>query len=197
MSPSLEDAWVSPDARLLPFGGHRPTLGPRVYVAAGAVLIGDLVIGTESSVWHGVVLRADVHRIRIGNRTNVQDGVVVHVTAGVHATTIGDGVTIGHGAIIHGCTLEDGCLVGMGATVLDGATVGAGALVGAGAVVAPGTVVPPGVLALGTPARVVRPLETAECARVAEAAGLYVGYALAHAREQGLLPRERPDLRRE
>lgn len=187
MSSLSVAAWVSPDARLLSFAGLRPTLGPRVYVAAGAVLVGDVVLGTETSVWHGAVLRADVHRIRIGARTNLQDAVVVHVTAGIHPTTIGDGVTIGHGAIIHGCTLEDGCLVGMGATVLDGARVGAGALVGAGAVVTPGTVVPPGVLALGAPARVVRTLDSTERARVADAAALYVGYAAAHAREQGLV----------
>ena len=178
--------WISPDARVLPFRGILPSLGSRVFLAAGAVVIGDVVLGDESSVWYNTVIRGDVHRIRIGARTNLQDSVTVHVTAKTHPTTIGDGVTIGHGAIIHGCTLEDGCLVGMGARVLDGAVVGAGAFIGAGAVVSPNTQIPPGVLALGAPARVVRPLRPEDAAQVAAAAGLYVGYAEEHAREQGL-----------
>ena len=133
--------WISPDARVLPFRGILPSLGSRVFLAAGAVVIGDVVLGDESSVWYNTVIRGDVHRIRIGARTNLQDSVTVHVTAKSHPTTIGDGVTIGHGAIIHGCTLEDGCLVGMGARVLDGAVVGAGAFIGSDTqLVAPVTV---------------------------------------------------------
>lgn len=179
--------WVSPDARLLPFQGFRPLLGSRVFVASGAVVIGDVVIGDESSIWYNVVVRGDVHQIRVGRRTNLQDAVVVHVTGGLHSTHIGDCVTVGHGAIVHGCTLDDGCLVGMGAKVLDGARVGAGAFIGAGSVVSPGTAIPPGVLALGAPARVVRPLTPEDAVRVAEASGLYVEYAESHAREQGLV----------
>ena len=165
----------------------RPVLGSRVFLAAGAVVIGDVVLGDESSVWYNAVIRGDIHRVRIGSRSNLQDSAVVHVTGGTGPTTIGDEVTVGHGAIIHGCTLEDGCLVGMGAKILDGARVGEGAFVGAGALVTPGLVIPPRVLALGVPARVVRSLGPEDSARVAEASALYVDYAEEHAREQGLL----------
>jgi|SRR5690606_25360495 len=181
------DAWVSPDARLLPHGGHRPRLAASVFVAPGAMVIGDVTIGEESSIWYNASVRGDVHWIRIGKRTNVQDLCVFHVTGGTHPLEIGDRVTVGHAAILHGCTVEDGALVGMGSRVLDGARIGEGALVAAGAIVSPGMVIPPYSLAIGAPARVRRELNEAERAQVAESSDLYVSYAVQHARELGLL----------
>src|SRR5688500_9945559 len=106
------------------FRGVLPTVDPTAYVDQSAQVIGDVHIGPESSVWMNAVIRGDVHWIRIGARTNVQDGTIVHVQTGTHPTSIGDEVTVGHGAIIHGCTIEDRCLIGMGAILLNGARVG-------------------------------------------------------------------------
>ncbi len=149
-----------------PFQGIHPTLGHRVYVDPAATVIGDVIIGDDSSIWPGTVVRGDVNFIRIGARTNVQDGTIIHVThdgpygkPGGFATVIGDDVTIGHGAIIHACVIEDACLIGMGATVLDGAVVKKHGFVGAGALVPPGKVVGEGELWLGNPAKRVRLLD--------------------------------------
>ncbi|HEY3359888.1 MAG TPA: gamma carbonic anhydrase family protein [Polyangia bacterium] len=163
------------------YRGAAPALDATVYVAPGAVVVGDVVSGPRSSVWFGAVVRGDVNTIRIGADTNLQDLTVVHVTGGGARTVIGDRVTVGHRAILHGCTVEDGALVGMGAIVLDGAVVGQGAMVGAGALVAPGTRVPPGTLALGAPARVVRPLTDAERATLVSSAAHYVELAREYA----------------
>ncbi|MBK8230043.1 MAG: gamma carbonic anhydrase family protein [Candidatus Eisenbacteria bacterium] len=180
---------VSPDARVIPFRGTRPVLGDGVFIAPGVTVIGDVIVAEKSSLWYGTVVRGDVHFIRIGRETNIQDNCVVHVTADTHSVSIGDRVTVGHGAIIHGATLEDGCLIGMGAQILDGARVGEGSLIGAGSLVAPGDRIPPGVLALGSPAKVRRPLNAEERERVRKAADQYMEYALQHARELGLLAR--------
>ena len=134
-----------------PHRGRVPRLAPGVYVDESAQVIGDVEIGDESSVWMCVVIRGDVNSIRIGRRSNLQDGTIVHGMTKTHPTAIGDSVTIGHGAIIHGCTIEDQCLIGMGAVVLSGARIGAGALVAAGAVVREGFQVPAGTLAAGVP----------------------------------------------
>lgn len=146
-----------------------PKLGERVYVDPGAHVIGDVVLGDDASVWPGTVIRGDVNFIRIGARTNVQDGTIIHVThegpytrPGGFPTTIGADVTIGHGAIVHACTIEDACLIGMGSTVLDGATVKKHGFVGAGAVVPPGKTVGEGEMWLGNPARCVRVLNERE-----------------------------------
>ena len=160
-----------------PFRGITPRLHPSVLVMEGGRVIGDVEMGEGSSIWPGAVVRGDVHRIRIGARTNLQDGVVVHVTTDTHPTQVGDDVTVGHKAVLHGCTIEDRCLIGMGAIVLDGAVVGPDAMVGAGAVVTPGTVVPPGTLALGAPARVRRALTDEEKAGLRESAAHYVELA--------------------
>jgi carbonic anhydrase/acetyltransferase-like protein (isoleucine patch superfamily) len=121
-----------------------------------------------------VVIRGDVHWIRIGARTNVQDGTIVHVQGGTHPTTIGDDVTIGHGAIVHGCTIEDRCLIGMGAILLNGVTVGSGSIVAAGSLVPEGFVVPPRSLVMGSPAKVRRSLTDADVAEIAGYAERYV-----------------------
>lgn len=135
------------------------------------MLVGDVEVGDDVSFWFHTVARGDVNRIRVGSRTNIQDGAVLHVTHRTHPLTVGEEVVVGHGAILHGCTVEDGSLIGIGARVLDGAVVETGAQVGAGAVVAPDTRVPAGHLALGVPARVSRPLreeERLEIRRIAE-----------------------------
>lgn len=164
-------------AILRPFDGKRPQLGRGVFLAETCVLIGDVALGDESSIWYGTVLRGDVYPIRVGVRTNLQDGTIVHVTNGRFATTIGDDCTVGHGAIVHGCTIEDHCLIGMGSTILDGARIGRGSLVGAGALVTPGTNIPPESLVLGVPARVVRPVNPKEREQILYGAAHYVELA--------------------
>lgn len=175
--------FISPDARVIPFRGARPVIGRGVFIAPGAVVLGDVILEEEASVWYNTVIRGDVHFIRIGRQTNIQDGCVLHVTNDTHPLHVGSRVTVGHGVILHGCTIDDGCLIGMGATLLDGARIGEGSLVAAGSVVAPGERIPPGVLALGSPARVRRPLNAEERERVRVAADLYIGYAREHASE--------------
>jgi len=145
------------------------------------VVIGDVEIGPDSSLWYGTVVRGDVHEIRIGARTNLQDQCVVHVTRGRFATHIGDEVTVGHRAVVHGCTVEEGALIGIAAVVLDGARVGAEALVGAGALVPPGMQVPERSLVLGVPARVVRSLSVDERELQRQRALEYVETARGHA----------------
>lgn len=152
-----------------PFESILPILGQRVYVDPAATVIGNVVLGDDVSIWPGTVVRGDVNYIRIGARTNIQDGSIVHVThdgpygkPGGFATVIGDDVTIGHGAIVHACVIEDACLIGMGSIVLDGAVVMKHGFVGAGAVVSPGKTVGSGELWLGNPARCVRKLSDKE-----------------------------------
>ena len=142
--------------------GKKPVLGKGVFVAENAAIIGDVVIGDESSIWYATTVRGDVMPIRIGARTSIQDNTVIHVTSDFSGTTIGNDCTIGHAAIIHACTVEDFCLVGMGSILLDGARIGTGSLVGAGALVTPGTDIPPGSLVIGSPAKVKRALNDKE-----------------------------------
>ena len=144
------------------FGGKVPVLGERVYLAETAAVIGDVALGDDVSVWYGAVVRGDCHFIRVGDRSNIQDNCVLHVTQGTHPTILEEEVTLGHGAIVHGATVRKGALIGIGATVLDGADVGESAFVGAGALVTPGTRVPPRTLWLGAPARQVRALSEKE-----------------------------------
>lgn len=156
------------------FGGARPQLGRGVFLAETCAVIGDVVIGDESSIWYAAVLRGDVMPIRIGARTSVQDGTVVHVTSERFGTVVGDDCVIGHGVILHSCTIEDGCLIGMGSTILDGAVIGRGSLVGAGALVTPGSKIPAGSLVLGAPGRVVRPISLKEREQIEYGASHYV-----------------------
>ncbi|GGZ67763.1 gamma carbonic anhydrase family protein [Lysobacter xinjiangensis] len=159
----------NPRMAIRPYLEHFPVLGARAYVDEAATVIGDVVLGDDTSVWPGTVIRGDVNFIRIGARTNVQDGTVIHVShdgphakLGGFATRIGDDVTIGHKAVIHACVIEDAVLIGMGAIVLDGAVVRKHGFVGAGTVVPPGKVVGEGELWLGNPGRKVRMLRDAE-----------------------------------
>lgn len=162
-----------PGCNLLPYGGKTPKLADGTLVTSGAQLIGDLVVGEQSSIWFNVVIRADVARIRIGARTNVQDNTTVHVSEGVPCL-IGDDVTIGHNAIVHACTVENLCLIGMGAIILDGAVIGEGSLVGAGALVTQGKKFPPRSLIIGSPAKAVRTLTDEELAGLRESAAHYI-----------------------
>ncbi len=164
-------------ALIRPFGGKAPRLHDSAFVAETAVVIGEVELGAQSSVWFGSVLRGDIHFIRIGARTNVQDHCVIPVTGGTHPTVVGDEVTLGHRVILHGCTVQDRCLIGMGSIVLDGAVIGEDSLVGAGSLVPPGMVVPPRKLALGAPARVKRDLTAEEIASLRASAQGYVDRA--------------------
>lgn len=159
---------------IFPYLGNTPRLGSRVFLAPGSVVVGDVEIGSDSSLWFHTVARGDVHSIRIGSRTNVQDGSVLHVSGGSHSLTIGSEVVIGHGAVVHGCIVEDRVLIGIGARILDGAVLEEGSQVAAGAVVVPGTRVPAGHLVMGIPARVVRPLSPEEQAAIVDNAERYV-----------------------
>ncbi len=151
-----------------------PRLGARVFLAPSAHLAGEIEVGDDCSFWFHTAARGDVHWIRVGARTSVQDGTILHVTHERFPLSIGADVVIGHSCMIHGCTLEDGCLVGIGARVLDGAVVESGAQVGAGAVVPPGFRVPAGQLALGVPAKVVRALTAAESQTIRDIVARYV-----------------------
>lgn len=163
---------------LRPYRGLLPHVHPTAYIDESAQVIGDVAIGDESSVWMCVVIRGDVHRIRIGRRTNVQDGTIVHVMKDTHPTTIGDNVTIGHHAMIHGCTIEDQCLIGMSATLLNGVVVGTGSIVAAGTLIPEGVVIPPRSLVMGSPGKVRRQLDDAAVAEIQVYADRYVGYRL-------------------
>ena len=163
---------------LRPHRGVLPRVHPSAYVDDSAQVIGDVEIGEESSVWMCVVIRGDVHRIRIGRRSNVQDGTVVHVMKGTHETTIGDNVTIGHAAVVHGCTIEDQCLIGMGAILLNGSHVGAQSIVAAGTLLTEGMKVPPRSLVMGSPGKVKRLLTHAEVDDIQQYADRYVSYRL-------------------
>ncbi len=174
-----------PGAHVLPHLGRRPRLAASAWLAPGVVVVGDVALGDEVSVWYGCVLRGDVHRIRVAARTNIQDGSVLHVTRDRFATEVGSEVTVGHRAVVHGCTVGDGALIGIGAVVLDGARVGEGALVGAGAVVAPGALIPDRALAVGTPARVVRTLTDEERDLQRERTLGYISLAREHAESLG------------
>jgi carbonic anhydrase/acetyltransferase-like protein (isoleucine patch superfamily) len=158
-----------------PYRGTLPKLGERVFLAPGAYLTGAVEAGDDVSFWFHTAARGDVNWIRIGARSNVQDGTVLHVTHETHPLTIGDDVVIGHSCMVHGCTLESGCLVGIGARVLDGAVVESGAMVGAGALVPPGMRVTAGMLALGVPAKLARALSDGERDNIVEIARRYVG----------------------
>lgn len=165
----------------LPFKGKTPRLAEDVWIAPGAVIIGDVEIGARSSVWYGCVLRGDVAPIRIGEGANIQDGTVIHVSRDrTEGTTIGSGVTIGHQALIHACTIGDDCLVGMKACVMDDVVVAAGAWIAAGALVTPRKRVETGQLWGGSPARLLRELRPEDLEMIRLSAALYRQNAIDH-----------------
>ncbi len=177
----MTDTIADPHTLIRPYLGTLPTLGQRVFIDPAAVVIGDVVLDDDVSIWPATVIRGDVNFIRIGARTNIQDGTVVHVShdgphakLGGFATRIGADVTIGHKAVIHACTIEDAVLIGMGAIVLDGAVIKQHAFIGAGALVPPGKTVGAGELWLGNPARFARKLSDADIEALYYSAQHYV-----------------------
>ncbi len=158
------------------YKGKTPEIDPSAYVEESAHVIGDVVVGEESSIWFNAVIRGDVNYIRIGNRTNIQDSSVLHVTKETHPLIIGDEVTVGHNVTLHGCTIKDRCLVGMGAIVLDGAEVGEDSIVGAGALVKEGMKVESGTLVVGVPAKMARRLTDEEIKKIKKSSENYIGY---------------------
>jgi len=162
-----------------------PTVHPTAYVDSSAQVIGDVQVGEGSSIWMNAVVRGDVNWIRIGARSNVQDGAIVHVMIGTHPTTIGNDVTIGHGAIVHGCTLQDRILIGMGAILLNGVVVGEDSIVAAGTLLTEGTQVPPRSLVMGSPGKVRRELTSDDVETIRGYAERYVGYRLEYMNAAG------------
>jgi carbonic anhydrase/acetyltransferase-like protein (isoleucine patch superfamily) len=161
-----------------PFKSTWPVIDPSAYVDVSAQVIGDVTLGPESSVWMNVVIRGDVHRIRIGARTNIQDLTLIHVMRDTFPTTIGDDVTVGHSAVIHGTTIEDRVLIGMGAVLLNGVHIGHDSIVAAGTLLTEGTVIPPRSLVMGRPGKVKRALTDEDVAEIRWYADNYVRYRL-------------------
>lgn len=163
---------------ILPHHGKWPKIHETAFVAPSADVIGEVEIGSHSSVWFQVVIRGDVHNIQIGNRTNIQDHSMLHVTRGQSPLKIGDEVTVGHRVTLHGCTVGNRVLVGMGATILDDAVIGDDCVIGAGALVTKGVKIPPKSMVIGVPAKVVRGLKPEELAFLPKSAENYVGDAM-------------------
>lgn len=166
------------------FAGIKPILPDSVFVAPTAVIIGNVTAGEEASIWFQTVARGDINSIHIGNQTNIQDSCVLHVT-GKHPLVIGNRVTAGHGAILHGCKINDYCLIAMGAIVLDDAEIGEHCVVGAGALVPPGMKIPAGSLVLGSPAKIIRPVNDADLEMIESGWRHYVENARAYQAQLG------------
>lgn len=162
---------------ILPVNNIKPTWGNNCWMAPNATLVGDLVMGDEVTVWFNAVIRADVNAIRIGNRTNIQDGAIIHCTYQKTQTIIGNNVSIAHNAIVHGCTIEDEVLIGMGAIIMDGAHIGKNAIIGAGAVITQNTIVPPGTIWAGNPAKYLKDVSPDQSEIFMRTANNYVKYA--------------------
>jgi len=165
------------------YRGRTPQIPASAYIDPDAVIIGDVTIGELSSVWPGVVIRGDVNWIRIGARTNIQDGSVLHVMKDTHPLQLGDAVTIGHGVILHGCTIESRVLIGMGSVLLNGAKIGAGSIVAAGTLVPENTVVPSGSLFMGHPGKFRRALTPEDQASIEAYAARYIEYSESYKKE--------------
>lgn len=168
---------------IIKFDGILPEIHESVFVAETAAVIGDVQIGKNSSVWYSAVLRGDMHSIRIGERSNVQDGAVLHVVKGILPCIIGNDVTIGHAAVVHGCTVHDKVLIGMNATVLDGAVIGEGSIIAAGALVREGEKIPENRLFAGVPARDIRATTDKDLKRIMNASKEYVHYGARYKEE--------------
>lgn len=165
------------------YQGVSPKIAPNVFVAPSADVIGDIVIGENSSIWFGVVIRADINEVRIGQNTNIQDMSMIHVThytlpdkSDGNPTIIGDNVTIGHHVMLHGCRIENACLIGMSTTILDGAIIGEESIVGAGSLVTKNKIFPPRSLIMGNPAKFIRELSVEEVASLYQSADNYVKF---------------------
>ncbi len=176
---SMDPSLAVPGPLILGVAGRAPSIDAALFIAPGAVVVGDVTVGRRTSIWYACVLRADGGAILIGDDVNIQDGCILHADPGF-PTVVGDRVSLGHGAIVHGATVEDDVLIGMRATVLNGAHVGAGSLIAAGAVVRPGAVIPQGSMVAGVPAEVLRPVTDAERRVILATPGVYGAYAEEH-----------------
>ncbi len=172
-----------PDIRA--YRGKHPQIAATAYIDPSSVVIGDVAIGEDSSIWPLTVVRGDVHYIRIGSRTNIQDGSICHVMRGEYPLVVGDSVTVGHSVTIHGCTIESRCLIGMGAIILNGAIIGTGSIIAAGTLIPERTVIPAGSLVMGSPGKVKRMLTAADQAAIDDYATRYVGYKNIYREEPG------------
>jgi carbonic anhydrase/acetyltransferase-like protein (isoleucine patch superfamily) len=168
-----------------PYKGKMPRIAASAYIDQAAVIIGDVEIGEDSSVWPCTVIRGDVHWIKLGKRTNVQDGCVLHVMRDEWPLELGDNVTVGHGVILHGCVIESRVLVGMGCVIMNGARVGAGSIIAAGTLIPEGAVVPPGSLFMGHPGKLRRELSEKDQASIDGYAQRYVEYKEIYRCESG------------
>ncbi|MCY7361371.1 MAG: gamma carbonic anhydrase family protein [Ignavibacteria bacterium] len=162
---------------ILPYKNKFPIINESVFIAEGAIVIGDVTLAKDVSVWFNAVIRGDVHYIRVGERTNIQDGSMLHVTNGKYFLEIGSDVTIGHNAVVHGCIVKDNVLIGMGAVILDRAIVNKNSIVAAGSLVKEGFEVPEGVMVAGVPAKIIRDVTDEEIKKISESAKSYAGYA--------------------
>ena len=165
--------------------GHAPQIAATAYIDPQAVVIGDVVIGEHSSVWPCAVLRGDVNFMRIGSRTNIQDGSVLHVMRDTNPLILGDNVTVGHAVVLHGCTIESRCLIGMGSIILNGAKIGAGTIIAAGTLVPERTIVPPASLFMGQPGKLCRALTPEDLESIDRYAQRYVEYKDTYKSESG------------
>lgn len=159
------------------FRGKSPVIPNSCYISESVDLIGDVTLGENISLWFGTVIRGDMNFITIGNRSNIQDNSVIHVTTDVSPTRIGDEVTVGHNAIIHGATIKDRCLIGMGAIVMDDVVIGEGSIIGAGAVLPPNIIIPPRSLVVGLPAKVIRQTTDKELEMIIDRAQHYIDFS--------------------
>ena len=166
------------------FRGKSSIIPDSCYISESVDLIGDVTLGENVSLWFGTVVRGDMHFITIGNRSNIQDNSVVHVTTDISPTRIGEEVTVGHNAIIHGATIEDRCLIGMGSIIMDDVVVGEGSIVGAGAVVPPNMIIPPRSLVVGLPAKIVRQTTDEELEMIIERAQHYIDFSAEYKNEK-------------
>ena len=164
-------------ALLKPVRGIHPQFGENCWFADNATIIGDVTMGRDCTIWFNAVVRGDVNSITVGDRTNIQDGAVIHCTYQRYKTTIGSSVSIAHNAVVHGCTLEDNVLIGMGAIIMDGAVIGAGSIIAAGAIITQNTIVPPGSIYAGNPARFLKTVSPAQADIFKRTADNYIMYA--------------------
>jgi carbonic anhydrase/acetyltransferase-like protein (isoleucine patch superfamily) len=178
----LEDALSrAPDIRA--YQGKWPQIAASAYIDPAAIIIGDVTIGEDSSFWPLTIARGDVHYIRIGNRTNIQDGCVLHVMKDQYPLVLGDDVTVGHSVTLHGCTVESRVLIGMRATILNGAVIGTNSIIAAGALITERTLIPPGSLVMGSPGKIRRELTAADIESIGMYAVRYTGYSKVYRRE--------------
>jgi carbonic anhydrase/acetyltransferase-like protein (isoleucine patch superfamily) len=161
---------------LIGYRGSNPRINKKAFVAEGVVITGDFSLGEYSSLWYGTIARADVDKIAIGSRTNIQDGCIIHCSGGF-PTIIGDCVSVGHRALLHGCTIADNCLIGMGSIIMDGAVIGGHSIIGAGSLITPGRKIPPYSVVMGSPGKVVRRTSDKEADEIKKRALAYVGLA--------------------